>query len=121
MKKKGFRYDIILIVSFLSVSLVGVGLLWGFRREGKHVKVEIDGVRTAVYSLDKNGEYILNGGTNVLVIEDGAAYIRDADCPDKTCVKKGKLRYVGQSSVCLPNRLAVTVIGESAGGVDLVS
>ena len=74
-----------------------------------------------MYPLDKDGEYVLNGGTNILVIEDGAAYIREADCPDKTCVRKGKLRYVGQSSVCLPNRLSVTGIGDGAGGVDLVS
>ena len=121
MKRNKIRYDIILIASLLLIALVGAGLLLFFRREGVSVKVEIDGKTAAVYSLEDGGEYVLNGGTNILVIENGAAYIREAHCPDKTCVKKGKISYVGQSAVCLPNRVSVTVIGESADGVDIVS
>ena len=121
MKTRKYRYDLILIVSLLLVSFVCVGLMLFFRREGKSVRVEIDGAVSAIYSLDRDGKYILNGGTNILVIENGAAYIEDARCPDKTCEKKGKISYVGQSVVCLPNRVSVTVVGEDAGGVDLVS
>ena len=115
------RYDISLIASLLLVSLLSVGVLLLFRREGKSVRVEQDGRTVAVYSLSRNGEYPLNGGTNILVIQDGAAYIREADCPDKTCVRAGRLTHVGESAVCLPNRVSVTVIGEDANGVDLVS
>ncbi|MBQ8849889.1 MAG: NusG domain II-containing protein [Clostridia bacterium] len=121
MKLKNHRYDIILIASLIFISAVAIVFLLIFREDGKSVQVEIDGKTVAVYSLSEDGEYILNGGTNILVIEDGEAYIRDADCPDKTCVKAERISHVGESTVCLPNRLSVSVIGKDADGVDLVS
>ncbi len=121
MKKTAKRYDLILIASLLFLSVLSVAALLLFRRDGRSVKVETDGKTVAVYSLSADGEYPLNGGTNVLVIENGEAFIRDADCPDKTCVRTGKLKRVGESAVCLPNRVSVTVIGEDSDGVDLVS
>ena len=121
MKKTAKRYDLILIASLLSVSLLSIGALLLFRKNGRSVKVEIDGKISAVYSLSADGEYPLNGGTNILVIEKGEAFIKTSDCPDKTCVRTGRLRHVGESAVCLPNRVSVTVVGEDTGGVDLVS
>jgi hypothetical protein len=91
------------------------------REEGATVVVEIDGVTVATYSLFENGEYSLNGGTNVLVIENGQAYLNYSDCPDHTCEKTGKIQYVGQTIVCLPNLLTITIKGEADGGVDFVS
>lgn len=121
MKNVTKRNDIILIASLLLVAAVSVGLLFVFRQEGKSVRVDQNGRAVAVYSLDDNGEYPLNGGTNILVIENGEAYIKEADCPDRTCVKKGRISYVRQSIVCLPNEISVTVIGDDPSAVDLVS
>ena len=120
--KTKYRLDIIVIAAIL---LASVGLLLAMtltKEEGNSVVVEIDGATVATYSLDKNGEYSLNGGTNVLVIEDGKAYLNYSNCPDHTCEKTGKIRYVGQSIICLPNKVAITIKGDAAeGGVDFVS
>ena len=113
------RADIILIVSLLVASLIALGVMLLTRKDGESVVVEINGEHVATYSLSENGEHILNGGTNVLIIEDGKAYMQEANCPDKTCVRKGGVSYSGESIVCLPNRISVTVKGD--GGVDLVS
>ena len=32
-----------------------------------------------------------------------------ADCPDKICVKTGKIKNKGEQIVCLPNKLVVKV------------
>ena len=117
--KSALRYDILLIAVLLFVSALAVGALLLFRQGGDKVTVEIDGRLVAEYSLAEDGEYPLNGGTNILVIENGAAYLRYADCPDKVCVNTGKISYKWQTIVCLPNRLTVTVRG-AAGGVDIV-
>lgn len=120
--KTKYRLDIIVIAAIL---LASVGLLLAMtltKEEGNSVVVEIDGATVATYSLDKNGEYSLNGGTNVLVIEDGKAYLNYSNCPDHTCEKTGKIRYVGQSIICLPNKIAITIKGDATeGGVDFVS
>ena len=115
------RYDLILIGALLVISL-GVLLITTLtRREGGYVEVEQSGQIVATYSLSIDGEYSLNGGTNILVIEGGAAYLKDANCPDKTCVKTGKVHYVNQSIICLPNEISITVRGNSDDGVDIVS
>lgn len=109
--------DLCLILCLL---LLAAALLLAFflrREEGRRAQVQVNGVTVAEYSLDTDGVYPLNGGTNLLVIEDGAAYMTEADCPDKTCVRTGRIRHVGDRIVCLPNRVTVTVMGK--GDVDL--
>ena len=68
-----------------------------------------------------NGVFELNGGTNTLVIENGVAYMDYSSCPDHVCERKGKIRYAGQTIVCLPNKLTVTIIGETDESVDFMS
>ena len=45
----------------------------------------------------------------------------DADCPDKLCVKTGRISKTGETIVCLPHRVVVEIIGAAAddSGVDL--
>lgn len=47
--------------------------------------------------------------TNVLVIRDGKADMKEADCPDKLCVHQKAISAENESIVRLPNRVVVTV------------
>lgn len=120
--KTKYRLDIIVIAAILLASLALLLVMTLNKEEGSVVVVEIDGAAVATYSLDRDGEYSLNGGTNVLVIENGKAYLNYSNCPDHTCEKTGKIQYVGQTIICLPNKVAITIKGDVAeGGVDFVS
>ena len=119
--KKKYRLDIIVIASILVISLLILLVVTLTKKEGSVAVVEVNGVTVGEYSLWKNGEYSLNGGTNVLVIENGVAYLNYSNCPDHTCEKTGKIKYVGQSIICLPNKVSITIKGDASGGVDLVS
>ncbi len=110
--------DVSVIAFFLMVSLLLFLFLRG-GKEGSEVRVMVEGKEIGVYSLSRDGEYSLNGGTNTLIIKDGKAYMTDADCPDKLCVRQGKISRNGETITCLPNKLTVTVIDEK-GEVDLV-
>jgi hypothetical protein len=57
---------------------------------------------------------------NRLVIKDSEADILSADCPDKVCVHERKIRYAGETLVCLPNKVVVEIEGER-GELDAVS
>jgi hypothetical protein len=125
-EKRSFlrRADVIVIASITVLSIIFLLFTFLFRKEGDYVDVEVDGVKIGEYYLSDDGSYILNGGTNTLVIENGEAYLINSSCPDRTCEAtgiSGKIRYVGQTIVCLPNMLSVTVRGNSEDGVDLVS
>lgn len=101
------------IVLILAIALVGLCLLFFNGRKtspGSSVVVEVDGKTVASYPLDTDGVFVLNGGTNTLEIKDGRARISDADCPNMQCVRQGWISRGGQSIVCLPNKLIVTVI-----------
>lgn len=122
--KTKYRLDIIVIAAILLASLALLLVMTLNKEEGSVVVVEIDGATVATYSLDRDGEYSLNGGTNVLVIEDGKAYLNYSNCPDHTCENTGKVSHVGETIVCLPNKITVTVVGDVAiddGYVDFVT
>lgn len=119
MRKRTLWRDLGLIGFFLLLSGALFLLLRLGGTPGAEVVVRVDGQETARYSLAADGRYELNGGSNILIIRDGAAWLEDANCPDKLCVKQGKIHVSGQVITCLPNRLTVTVTG-GEGGVDAV-
>lgn len=80
------------------------------------VRVLADGEVIGEYSLDKDKTVDING-TNVLVIKDGKAFMQEADCPDKLCIKQGTIDANGGSIICLPNKVVI----ESKSGADAVS
>ena len=84
-------------------------------KTGDMIYVTVDGNLTATYSLDTNTEVLLGNDEqgNTLVIEDGSAFLRAATCPDKLCVKQGKISLDGQTIVCLPNKTVITVKSSS--------
>ncbi len=117
---KRFRADLALILGLLLLA-GALYLALGARGEaGAWAVVRVENTEIARYRLDEDGSYPLNGGTNLLVIEDGSARISEADCPDKLCVRQGRVRFRGQVVTCLPNRLTVTVEGGEDSGLDAV-
>ena len=117
MKKK----DFILIGAIVAVIAIAIAVLSLTKKDGDYVIVRVDGNEVAKYSLSQDGEYSLNGGTNILRIENGKAYLVSANCPDNLCVKQGKVDQSGETITCLPNRLTVTVYSKTEGDVELVS
>lgn len=80
--------------------------------DGEQVIVKVDKKEIARYDLNTDREVIIDGkdgGKNTLVIKDGKAYIKDATCPDKLCEHQGKIHMVGQSLICLPNRVVIEI------------
>ncbi len=117
---KKLRADLILIAALLALAGILFLALNHGRQEGGVAVVRVDGVEVERHSLSLNGSFPLNGGSNILVIRDGQAWLSEANCPDHICVKQGKIHYTGQVITCLPNRLTVTVEGGESNGVDLV-
>ena len=119
---KEYRKDLFLILGLL----IGAGLLAGAlalaKKPGAYVRVEQNGKLLAVYSLAEDRREVFpseSGETektedeeagNVLVIENGSVHMELASCPDKLCVKQGTKSKVGETIVCLPHKLVVTVI-----------
>lgn len=114
-KKSVGKREILLI---LTVLLVSVLLL--FSRRLRHqdpaasVEITVDADVTETLDLSKDQELVIhtkNGGSNKLIIKNGEAWITEASCPDKLCIRQGKISSDGQIIVCLPNKMTARVIG----------
>lgn len=106
------KADFIIIAAVVAV----VGVLSFFlyfvnSDSGNTVTVEKDGKIIDTLSLDEDFEkqYEFDGETNTLVIKDGKATITEANCPDEICVNHKPINKSGESIICLPHKLVVTV------------
>ena len=112
-RKKATLMDLVLIVILLAA---GAGLyLWQHSRSaGEKLMIWSDNELLASFSLSEDRIYTVTNdfGTNTVVIENGQAYVTDADCPDKICEQMGRISKPGETIVCLPHKLVVEVSGE---------
>lgn len=116
-KKRSLRNDLILILCILMVAAAGLVYLNYFRSPGNMVTVSVDGEIYGMYPLSQDiTEDIYSGDNNQnhnrLVISGGEAYMETATCPDGICVAHKSIFRDGESIVCLPNRVVITVTTE---------
>lgn len=57
-------------------------------------------------------------GYNLLEVHDGGIHVKEADCPDDICIEMGVKRKVGETIICLPNRLMIEIVGDPGEGVE---
>lgn len=120
-KKQGrffLKNDVLFIAALLIVCAVGMFYLFVLRDSGDTVKVTVDGELYGIYSLSDNiQEDIVTGkdvsNLNRFVILDGKVYMEDASCPDGICVAHRPIFREGESIVCLPNKVVITVFTEN--------
>ena len=109
-----FRNDLIFIATLLLVLILAGAALFIFREEGTAVTITVDGILYGTYPLSQpltleiqTGEN--NEQINRLVIKDGKASVTYATCPDGICAAHRSISRSGESIVCLPNRIVITV------------
>lgn len=92
-------------------------------QEGAAVAViTVDGAEVDRLPLTLAAErsYTANGYTLRVAVENGSVRVTHADCPSRDCVRTGAISRPGQSIVCLPARLTVTIEGVP-DGYDLIT
>lgn len=120
---KKIKNDMIFLAVLLSVVLmIGLGILL-FRNEGNTVTVTVDGKLWAEYPLheDRTVEIKTAYGVNRLIIRDGTAEVESASCPDGICADHRPISWDGQSIICLPNKVVITVHSSNTDQPDIIS
>ena len=112
--KKSRVGDLVIIATFLAIALITALTVFLTRDNGAWCAVSVDGKTLTALPLSEDTEYAipLDSGKNTLVIENGKAYISFADCPDKICVNHRPISYDGESIICLPHKLVVSISEE---------
>lgn len=106
-------------IAAAAILILCVQLLRG-TPENASVTVSVEGELFGSYRLDED-QTVQISDTNRLVIRDGAARMEWASCPDQICVNHREISRDGESIICLPNQVVVSVESPEDSGLDGVS
>ena len=113
------RADLILLLCLLVIVLT-LWLVLLPREEGDTVSVYVGDTLCAEFSLSESVDgytVTTEKGSLSLTLRDGEAWVTHADCPDAVCVRTGRISKKGESIVCAPLGVCVTVEGGTLDGV----
>lgn len=108
------RADTVLAATVLGAAALSAVLLWRLPPAGRTVTVQQNGQTVTVLPLATDTDYIVTGvggASNTVRIRDGRVSVCAASCPDGLCVRHRAVSRAGESIICLPNRVVVTVDG----------
>lgn len=119
---KRVKNDIILIAVLFAAAAAVLLTVYLTRSAGACAVVTVAGEEVGRYPLDEDTTVTIGTDDyNVLQIKDGYADVTDANCPDELCVQESRIRYDGETIVCLPHRMVVEIVGGTSSGVDAVA
>ena len=129
------KYDLLVVAAVLALAVCLGARFWGgmnaasMQNGGLSVVVEIDGKEAdrfpLVQTMKEERTYTNNGITltvtaNGIIEQDAQTGDRtetlgvrvvESDCPTQDCVHTGQISHAGQSIVCLPARIVITLVG----------
>ena len=116
MKSK-LKNDLLLIGAILLFALIFFIVFSFFSKQGDSVNVSVNGNIIKSFDLNENTEFEIKTGENneqinLLVLENGYAYIKSANCPDKICQHHIKIKNIGETIVCLPHKVVISIESE---------
>ena len=108
------RNDVLFIAVLLLIVVLAGAAFFFLRGEGDSVTVSVDGKHYGTYPLHADLTLSIRTGEggdqeNLLVIRDGKALVESATCPDGICAAHKPISREGESIVCLPHRVVITV------------
>ncbi len=113
MRKLLTRADIIIVLLCISLAILLYFFLFG--EKGNKAKVIYMGETVEIIDLTDDSFYEMHINGVHIVRENGEIYVKESTCPDKLCVRAGHLTKTGQSAVCVPNKVSVTIEGKTDG------
>lgn len=89
---------------------------------GDTVTVTVNKTVFGEYPLNRDTvvEIRANGHLNILVIKDGRAFVESADCPDGICASHRPISRDGESIICLPNKVVISVSANDENTPDII-
>ncbi|MGB9615470.1 MAG: NusG domain II-containing protein [Fervidobacterium sp.] len=113
MKKGDLLFLIIVLIGLFIFLLVRFG---NFSAEARNVEVKVDGTTKLKVPLKQSTSRIYSvvssEGSLSFIIDKERVYVLESTCKDKLCIKEGAISRVGESVICLPNRITISIVGE---------
>ena len=122
-KKNKVRNDVIFISVLLLIFCIAGLLVMLSGKEGDTVTITVDKVVFGEYSLHEDRTVEIRSGDawNILIIKDGQATVESASCPDGICSSHRAIFRDGESIICLPNKVVISVSADHENEPDVVA
>jgi hypothetical protein len=111
-------WDIFIIALLIALSFLPV-IVFSYQQENatpnKEAVLRVDGNEIKTFPLvagNKNYTYTYedaHGDYNLIEIDGDKIRIKEADCDDQICVRRGWASKNGETIVCLPHKLVIEV------------
>lgn len=114
------KWDLIIIIVLIILSLMPIRFLISNNNvDLKRVIISVNGEEYETLELKENLNKIIKIeeglGVNEICIKEGQVYMNHSNCTDKVCMRQGKISKIGESIVCLPNRVFIEIKGDEEG------
>jgi hypothetical protein len=113
------KTDFIIIVILVAAGIIAWAFYQGvFNRSGTAAEIYYNSERVMTVDLSqgKDESFSLKEVPGIVFhkFPDGSISFIESDCPDKVCVKTGRLHSVGQMAACLPNKVYIKIVGKGS-------
>ena len=119
MESKRSKKITIIVLAVSLALLIGCCILCGYlllKPTGTWVEIIQDEKVLYTINLSEAKDQVIEveyeGRKNIIEIKEGTICVKQADCPDHTCVNMGSLSSKALPIVCLPNHLVVRFANE---------
>jgi len=114
------------------ILIIVLSLVFGFvinrynqKSETRYLLILSDGqvyLKTPLYDTAPKTTYFVKSSEGYLYVEVNKGKVRviDSTCKDKLCIKQGEISKVGETIICLPNRISISIVGGNSN-VDSIS
>ena len=94
-----------------------------FAAEGTWVCIQAEGRPMQRIRITAADTLLIPGpaGVTRVIIGGHAVWIEEAPCPRKICRAAGKIHRAGETVICVPNRIVITVEGGPRNEIDAVT
>ena len=113
MKKQD---GILILVLLTAAAVFFLGYRFWNRKTPEEVVVYVGEQEYARFPIKRDRELLIETekGINRLIVKDKKADVTEGSCPDKICVRQSPISQTGETIVCMPNQVIVTI--EQAAG-----
>ncbi|HLR21985.1 MAG TPA: NusG domain II-containing protein [Tissierellaceae bacterium] len=123
---KGDKGLVVFVVVLTLLSLIYIKKQ-AFSNDDRYVSIQVDGeeIKQIIFDKKLEGNKIpieTEFGYNLVELGDGEVRVIEASCPDQIDVKQGYISKIGETIVCLPNKLVIEIKGmDGDNDIDMIS
>lgn len=115
--------DLVLIGVIALFAVVALTRYRFFAAEGAWVSIQAGDTTLQPIALAGTDTLSVTGpaGVTRIIIAGGSVRVDEAPCPRQICKAAGKISRAGESIICVPNRIVISVQGRRRTEIDAIT